>query len=238
MIIARSAEPLLSRRMSSTRSNHNAEAPGKPQRGRGRPVGDREARRTQLLNAAISVIAQEGFAEASLRKVARHAGCSTGAVTYYFANRQEMMAAVIESQFDMFDAMLRVSDDVGKIDVRGGLKRWLDSLSANKEGEWVANFELLSLARNEPGLAAVYQRRYAEFRGVFASILARGQRQGSIRKDISADLLADQLSAVTDGWMMLFPVEPERFQPSRVEALLDATITLIAPQRADPKAGI
>jgi AcrR family transcriptional regulator len=209
-----------------------AEAPPAPSRGRGRPVGDRDAQRTKLLNAAVSVIAQEGFAEASLRKVAERAGFSTGAVTYYFANREEMMAAVIESQFDVFDAMLKVSDGDGKVDIRGGLKRWLDSLRTNVEGEWVAIFQLLSLARHEPALAAVYQRRYARYRAVFAAMIAKGQRQGTIRKDIPAEFLADQISAMGDGWMMLFHVEPDRFRPSRVRALLDATMALIAPPKA------
>jgi AcrR family transcriptional regulator len=211
--------------------NRKTEAPST--RGRGRPVGDREARRTELLDAVLAVIAEEGIAAASLRKVAERAGCSTGAVTYYFANREEMMAAVIESQFDVFDAMLRASDESsdGKLDIRGGLRRWLDSLDASAEGGgWVANFQLLSLARHEPALAAVYQRRYARYRDVFTSMLAKGQRQGTIRKDIPAELLADQISAMGDGWMMLFPIEPERFQPGRVKALLDATIALIAPQ--------
>jgi TetR/AcrR family transcriptional regulator, transcriptional repressor of aconitase len=211
-------------------TTHNTRGKIEMPRGRGRPVGDREARRTELLDAAVSVIAQEGFAEASLRRVAERAGCSTGAVTYYFANREEMMAAVIESQFDVFDAMLRVTDTEGKLDIRGGLKRWLESLSPNRKGEWVANFQLLSLARHESALAAVYQRRYAQFRDVFAALIAKGQRQGTIRKDITAELLADQISAMGDGWMMLFPIEPERFQPKRIKALLDATMALITPQ--------
>ncbi len=217
--------------MSDAARKPQSKAP--PSRGRGRPVGDREAKRTELLEAAMAVIAQDGVAAASLRRVAERAGCSTGAVTYYFANREEMMAAVIESQFDVFDAMLRQSGESGegKIDVRGGLKRWLDSLDANGEsGGWVANFQLLSLARHEPALAAVYQRRYARYRDVFAAMLAKGQRQGTIRKDIAPDLLADQISAMGDGWMMLFPVEPERFHPNRVKALLDATMALIAPR--------
>jgi AcrR family transcriptional regulator len=199
-------------------------------RGRGRPLGDRAAKRAELLDAAISVIAQEGFAGASLRKVAVRAGCSTGAVTYNFANKEEMMAAVIESRFDVFDAMLKGIED--KIDIRSGFKRWLDSASANDPGEWVASFQLLAHARHDPALAAVYQRRYAKYRQEFASMLAKGQRQGSVRKDISADILADQLSAMGDGWMMLFPIEPERFQPNRVKTLLDATIALIAPPTA------
>ncbi|WP_414694373.1 TetR family transcriptional regulator, partial [Phenylobacterium sp.] len=45
----------------------------KTQARRGRPVGDRDARRAELLAAAIAVIAQEGYAGTSLRKVAEQA---------------------------------------------------------------------------------------------------------------------------------------------------------------------
>src|SRR5689334_10856525 len=164
MIIVESLKDAIFATMSTTapKPRSTAEAPPAPSRGRGRPVGDRDAQRTKLLNAAIAVIAQDGFAEASLRRVAERAGCSTGAVTYYFANREEMMAAVIESQFDVFDAMLRQSDG-DKIDVRGGLKRWLDFVGATGSGEHIATFQLLAHARHEPSLAAVYQQRYAKY---------------------------------------------------------------------------
>ncbi len=196
-------------------------------RGRGRPVGDREAKRAELLKAAISVIAQEGFAGASLRKVAQRAGCTTGAVTYYFASKEAMVTAVVESLFDQFDAQLGRGQD--RIDVRVGFQRWLDWTNAEDPDAWLAGFQLLAHARHEPALAAVYQRRYARYRDALAAILARGQDRGLIRSDIPADLLADQLSAMGDGWMMMLPIEPERFQPARVKALLDATAAMISP---------
>jgi len=43
-------------------------------------------------------------------------------------------------------------------------------------------------------------------------------------------MLADQISAMGDGWMMLFPIEAERFRPNRIKALLYATMALITPQ--------
>ena len=85
-------------------------------------------------------------------------------------------------------------------------------------------------------LAAAYQRRYAHYREVFAAILASGQRRGWVRSDIPADLLADQLSAMGDGWMMLYPIEPDRFGPERVRALLDATTAIISPPCKDSTA--
>ncbi|WP_030565546.1 TetR family transcriptional regulator C-terminal domain-containing protein [Streptomyces aureocirculatus] len=62
-------------------------------------------------------------------------------------------------------------------------------------------------------------------RDLLASLLATGQARGAVRADIPADLLA----ALCDGWMMMFPIEPDRFTPDRVQALLDAALTLIAP---------
>ncbi len=195
-------------------------------RGRGRPVGDREARRAEILKAALAVIAEEGYAAASLRRVAERAGCTTGAVTYYFANREAMMAAVIESRFDVFDTILDVQ---GRGDIRAGFKLWLDLMAAEETGERAASLQLLASARHEPALASVYQRRYGRYRDDLTKILARQQGEGRVRADIPADVLSDQLCAMGDGWMMLLPIEPERFTPARVEALLDATATLIAP---------
>lgn len=174
----------------------------------------------------MKVIAEEGFAAASLRRVAQRAGCTTGAVSYYFANREAMMEAIIESRFDDFDSLLEVGGDAGS--VRRMFERWLEM--TNTEPGWVAGFQLLAYARHEPALAAAYQRRYAHYREVLTGILASGQRHGWVRDDIKAEILADQLSAMGDGWMMLYPIEPERFGPDRVNALLDATTALISPR--------
>lgn len=218
-----SSQPAL-RAKTSDLSGTRETTPSK--RGRGRPVGDREARRNELLEAAIAVIAQEGFAGASLRKVAQQAGCTTGAVTYYFANKEAMMAAVIESRFDTFDTLLGRGD--AKVDLRAGFERWLDLSRSDLRGGWVAGLQLLVHARHDPALAAVYQRRYGRYRERFAAMLEEGQQRGVIRKDIPAELLADHLSAMGDGWMMLLPIEGDRFEPSRIKALLDSMIAMVS----------
>ncbi|MEU7260567.1 TetR/AcrR family transcriptional regulator [Streptomyces rimosus] len=208
-----------------TRPANNDAGTG-PAARRGRPAGDRAAKRAELLKAAASVIAQEGYANTSLRKVAHRAGCTTGAVTYYFANKEELVTALAESRFDGFDAMLAAGRD--QPDIRAILERWLLRTTDDPEF-WPVMSQLLVHARYEPAFAAVIERRYARHRSALASLLSAGQAQGTIRDDIPADLLADQLGAIGDGWMMMFPIEPKRFTPGRVQALLDAAITLIAP---------
>src|SRR4029078_7231215 len=89
---------------------------------RGRPRGGHEAKRRELLRAATSVIAEEGLANTSLRKVAQRAGCTTGAVTYYFADQGELVTSVADVGFDRFDAML--ADAREEADIRKVFERW------------------------------------------------------------------------------------------------------------------
>lgn len=196
---------------------------------RGRPVGDHGAKRAELLAAAIAVIAEEGYAGASMRRVAQHAGCTTGAVTYYFANKEEMVSAVAQNLFDQFDTLL--VNDREKLDIASVIKQWLQGFNRDESNSWLAWLQLLNHARHEPAFAGIIKHRYARFRQVFSTVLEAGQKQGKIREDIPAELLADQISAISDGWMMMWPIEPDRFSPERVQALLDALIILISPPK-------
>lgn len=202
----------------------SADQPEPVRRGRGRPVGDRDARRAELIRAAISVIAQDGFAGASLRKVAQRAGCTTGAVTYYFENKEAMVSAIAESLFDDWDAFLNSAQG----DIRSGIERFLNWANSEASEPWLASFQLVAHARHDPAFTAIYQRRYGQYREAVAAIIAKAQARGEVRGDIPADMLADQLCAMGDGWMIMFPIEPERFAPARMTRLLDAMVALIS----------
>ncbi len=195
---------------------------------RGRPIGDREAKSGELIEAARYVIARDGYAGASLRKVAARAGCSTGAVTYYFANKEAMIARVTQALWDEFDEWL--SDQPATIDIRAIFDRMIRWTTSRKGDAWLVAFQLLVRAVSDPPLAAMIQKRYAQFRRQLARLLESGQAQGVIRADIAADLLADQMSAMGDGWTMMFPVEPERFSRGRIDDLVNAAIAMLTPR--------
>ncbi|HWE91036.1 MAG TPA: TetR/AcrR family transcriptional regulator [Pseudonocardiaceae bacterium] len=67
-------------------------------RSNNRPIGRTfadEARRRQLVECAIEVIAEEGFAQASLARVAQRAGVAKSVVLYHFANKDELVEQVL-----------------------------------------------------------------------------------------------------------------------------------------------
>ncbi|HEV2598853.1 TetR/AcrR family transcriptional regulator [Sphingopyxis sp.] len=196
----------------------------KPARGRGRPVGDRTAQRAKLLKAVMAVIAQEGYIGASLRKVATYAGFTTGAVSYYFDNKEAMIVAAAEHLFDEFDAMLRAMRR--SADLREGMERWLTWMSDTEL--WLANVQLIAFAAQEPRCAEVIARRYARYRENYTIIIRAWQKSGSVRDDLPAEILTDQLCAITDGWMLLLPIEAERFSPQNLRKMTDGLINLVA----------
>jgi len=198
-------------------------------RGRGRPIGDRAAQRAKLLKAAMSVIAEEGYAGASLRKVADRAGFTTGAVTYYFDNKESMMAAAAEHMFDEFDLLLRPARRA--VDIRLAFERWFTRMATDSE-LFLVNTQLVAHASQEPLCAEVLARRYTRYRENLAAVIEAQQKAGSVRADLRADLLSDQLCALADGWMMTMRIEPERLAPARLEALLEMVIAYLTPPAA------
>src|SRR6266704_2712801 len=54
-----------------------------------------DARRTELINAARSVIAKEGVAAATTRRITQEAGLPHGAFHYWFSGKEELFEEVI-----------------------------------------------------------------------------------------------------------------------------------------------
>ena len=55
------------------------------------------ARRTQIIGATIEAIAEDGFAQASFARIAERAGLSsTRLISYHFANKDELIGAVVQ----------------------------------------------------------------------------------------------------------------------------------------------
>ena len=63
-------------------------------------IVDHEARRTEIIEASWQVIAAEGLPGPSMRKIADAADCTTGRLTHYFENREEIVLAALRAVYD------------------------------------------------------------------------------------------------------------------------------------------
>ncbi|KZL05085.1 putative HTH-type transcriptional regulator TtgW [Pseudovibrio axinellae] len=66
----------------------------------------RETRRSLIVTAARDVFAKDGLEGASMRSIAREAGCTTGAIYPYFHGKEELYHAVLQT------ALIKLHEDV------------------------------------------------------------------------------------------------------------------------------
>lgn len=149
----------------------------------------------RILRAARAMFLSDGFERASVDRLAREAGVSKATIYKYFGSLSAVLRAIAEAEVDgQFPAAFRPEDDPDTLK-----ERLIDvgtSLLKVIETPEKLEFDRLvhETARHQPELAAVY----------FASIYQRtldhlaegiriGQRSGHLRRDVSAEILADQL---------------------------------------------
>ncbi len=85
-----------------------------------------EARRAQITAAAVGTIAEAGYPNASLARIARTAGISKGVISYHFAGKDELMDQVVTDVYteiaeSVFPAILEQTNtaDMLRTHVRG-----------------------------------------------------------------------------------------------------------------------
>jgi AcrR family transcriptional regulator len=157
-------------------------------------------RGAHLLDAALDVIADEGFASLSMRSVATAAGVSLAQVQYYFRSKDELLAATFEYVSD--DVIARASAvDISRParDVlRALLEVWLpfDEARSRAGRVWLA---FTAAAATSATLGPMNAALDAELRGDFADLLRHAHAAGELDPDVDIESEAALLLAAVDG---------------------------------------
>lgn len=110
--------------------------------------------RTRLIDAAVSVLAREGFAHASARAIAQEAGTVNGSIFYYFGSMDGLLAGAASALADRGIARIRegLGGDRAHVEWPARLSTVLREEAEGEDGRAV--MELFVGARTSPALAA------------------------------------------------------------------------------------
>ena len=201
--------------------------------GAGRPRGNHDARRQEVVEATWRVIHQLGIDKASLRAIAREAGFTTGVITHYFADKEELLAFAVASIFDWIrertDGLAEAEDPIAALRDLYEAALPVDDARRLQWSVWLA---FLSRARHTPAYAKAILSWHSEFRGRLEELMARGRATGVIRRDVPAAVLADQFNAALDGLALMAPFERDRFPPEYLRELMELAIDNLRPPNA------
>ena len=149
----------------------------------------KEARPGELLDAALDLFVEKGFAATRVEEVATKAGVSKGTLFLYFPSKEDLFKAVvreaISGRFDEWKAELEsFPGDTGEL-VRECMLRWWDRIG-NTRASGITKL-VMSEAGSFPEIAAFYTQEVIEpGNALLRGILERGVRRGEVR-DVNLD---------------------------------------------------
>lgn len=120
----------------------------------------KQARPAELLEAALDLFVEKGFAATRVEEVARLAGVSKGTLFLYFSSKEELFKAVVRhnlsGQFPQWNAQLEKFEGSTPEMLRAFMSIWWERVGATKTSGLTKL--IMSEAGNFPEIAAFYQQ--------------------------------------------------------------------------------
>lgn len=182
------------------------------------PVEDQ--RRREILDAAVAVVVERGFATARVADVAALAGTSTGTVHYYFPTKAHLLDAALTYASDR--ARDRHRSAVDALDEPRQQLLALIELQTPEAGpvadEWALWLEFWNEARRRPEWQLRNRQMYQQWVGWIAAIVRDGVARGQFRDGVDGEEFARRFAGLLDGLAiqcLLDPTPEHRWQLRR-----------------------
>ena len=199
-----------------------------------------EATREKLLKAAFEEIYRRGFQAASLDTILAQAGVTKGALYHHFSTKAALGLAVVDEVvkgllLERWLGVLHAQPGDPVTALQGTLRHRAANLTA---GEIELGCPLNNLAQEMSPLDEQFRRSvdatFETWREGFAEALARGQAEGSVRRDVDAKQVATFIVAAVEG---SYGLAKSAQSGTMVRANLELLGMFLESLRASPRAG-
>jgi len=169
-----------------------------------------EARRAQIIAAAIETIAAVGYPNASLARIAREAGVSKGVISYHFAGKDELMDQLVTVVYtEIAEAV--VPDILAQDNAADMLRTHVRGVAAyalEHRNRMATLAQVFIHARNPDGSARYGSGEAEPLFQSLEGLYREGQRNGEFR-DFDVRAMAVTQQAATDGMFEYWRVHPD-----------------------------
>ncbi|MEQ8495891.1 MAG: TetR/AcrR family transcriptional regulator, partial [Gammaproteobacteria bacterium] len=130
-------------------------------------------RARHILETAVDVFLEKGYAHFTVRAVAEAAGVSIGNLNYYFPRKSDLLQAMVEHVIDgylgEFERQRQRSPDCPRAQLRQVIAFWIEDLGTTRTTRFFP--ELWALANHDGEAARLMEYVYERARGVLIELL-------------------------------------------------------------------
>jgi AcrR family transcriptional regulator len=186
-----------------------------------------DTRREELEQAAIVVVADEGYAAANADAIARTAGISKGLLWHYYTDLDDLLAHAARRALRVLEAAvaadLDLTADLPEL-LRAAIRR-AATLPATHGRELRSIRHLVDNLRDPDGRALLTDIDSEPLLQRQAGLFRRGQREGHLRADLDPHLLAVTYQGLIDAMLDHLTdhpgIDPDRYADHTATVLLD-----------------
>ncbi len=166
----------------------------------------RDARRGQILDAAVRCFLRDGFHETSMQDLFDESGLSAGAVYRYFPGKEDMILAIAEQNLREVIGLIHTmaGEPCGGEGVGAALATVLEIVREKHRTNGLGALAVLvwSEALRNPDLATRFTLLLDELRGDLAEVVRAHQQRGTLPRDADPEALARLIVMVVPGFIL------------------------------------
>lgn len=191
-------------------------------------VVDHQQRKAMIANAACLVIARDGLESVTLADVGRQADCTTGTITHYFHDKEEVLTAALDHAIKTMNARMVRRLTKNPEDVLGFLCETLP-LGSRGRAETKVWYCFWSRAMHDNHLAKSQRSMHQQWRTRVGKLLCAMQKRGEIVLRHDAEDEAEALCAMINGLGLRATLDPGEWPAARQVRLLEDYLSRLQP---------
>ena len=166
-----------------------------------------DLRKNQILDAALTVLVQNGYEGSRMDDVVTESQLSKGAIYWYYKSKKAMYLDLVNFWVIRYSATINhlVENDQAAPDQLKSLFNYFIDQYESDPDPFIALTEFWSMAQKDDDFRAKLQKVYSQFLEVLEKIVAKGVKDGDFKKlDIRITAMSIMLNVESINWFTLF----------------------------------
>ncbi|MBS4753251.1 TetR/AcrR family transcriptional regulator [Nocardioides sp. zg-ZUI104] len=183
-------------------------------------------RRADIVAAALSCMARNGYERTSTAQICAAAGVSSGTFFHYFPTKPAVLAAVLQDGLERTRGVMEGIRSTAANNAEAALQQWQEHVLNEAADEHLAGLAAaLGSVPDNAEVAALLQAETTLTREVLTELVAAGQHQGTMRSDWAPDRVAAWLEILANG-VLEYAIETGASIPELRSEMIDVVTRL------------
>ncbi len=154
----------------------------------------KEEAKAKIVKAARVVFAKKGYHDATMDDVAKEVGVSKGALYSYFGSKEDLLK---EISLQSHQTLRNILSETCKFDnLEDALEDVYTRMTEQFKGNLHTHFEVVALSSHDPKIRQIIFEDYQKDLEAVETFVAEKKKQGVIRTDADAGVLAGLFTAL------------------------------------------